>query len=314
MRRLALVAVAVAACGASTTHTHTPQRVFVCGLGYCGLRAADAFHEAYPSCAVAGSVRSAEKAAALRSARPWLETFVFDLDATYRGLDEAGAAALGASTHVVATMPPIADGDEDPLLALHGVPEGAWACYLSTTGVYGDHGGQWIDETAEVRAADARSRARIAAEARYLEREGVVFRLGGIYGPGRSLLDKARAVPTRADAPGKFVNRIFVDDVAGAAVAAAAADVRSEVFNVVDDLPAPRAEVLAFAQTLAKHPPPPADAPSRAPLRAARSSGSKRCSNAKLREVYDLRAPTYEEGLATIHAAALLESPESGLS
>ena len=302
MRRYALLPIVVATASLRTAPpTAPPQRLFVAGLGYCGLRAARAFRAAYPACAIAGSARSEERAAALRRDHPWLDARVFDLDDAYRGLDGAGEAALGAATHVVCTMPPIADGDADPLLALHGLPDGCWAAYLSTTGVYGDHGGAWIDEAAELRGAGAREAARRRAEAAYVARGGVVLRLGGIYGPGRSLLDASRAAPTRRGAPGKPVNRVLVDDVCGALVALAAAGARGDVVNVVDDDPAPRADVVAFARELSGA----GDAPPREPtvaLRAARSAGAKRCRNAKLRAIYDLVAPTYREGLARIHS------------
>ena len=302
MRRYALLPIVVATASLRTAPPAAPpQRLFVAGLGYCGLRAARAFRAAYPACAIAGSARSEERAAALRRDHPWLDARVFDLDDAYRGLDVAGEAALGAATHVVSTMPPIADGDADPLLALHGLPDGCWAAYLSTTGVYGDHGGAWIDEAAELRGAGAREAARRRAEAAYVARGGVVLRLGGIYGPGRSLLDASRAAPTRRGAPGKPVNRVLVDDVCGALVALAAAGARGDVVNVVDDDPAPRADVVAFARELtgAGDAPPP---PPRGRLRAARSAGAKRCRNAKLRAIYDLVAPTYREGLARIHS------------
>ena len=98
-----------------------PASLFVCGLGYTGERIACEFKERFPECEVSGSTRSAERAAELRARRPWLNTSaVFDLDDEYRGLDAAGREALARATHVVQTVAPIADGDADPLLALHG--------------------------------------------------------------------------------------------------------------------------------------------------------------------------------------------------
>lgn len=281
-----------------------PRSVFVAGLGYCGLRTARTFHDTFPECSVSGCVRSVEKAAALREALPWLDAHVLDLDGDYGGLDAAGAAALRASTHVVQTIAPIADGDRDPLLALHGddVAPGAWIAYLSSTGVYGDHGGAPVDETAATLCADAKSRARLPAERAWLDRGASVFRLGGIYGPGRSLLDAGRRRPPPSAKP---VNRVFVDDIAGLLAAAAKADLRSTVVNAVDDDPAPRSEVAAFADALVGRvvaPPPGAEPGTAAPAR--RAAGSKRCANGRLRAFYDLRAPTYREGLALIRDAA----------
>ena len=169
----------------------------MCGLGYTGERIACEFKERFPDCEVSGSTRSEERAAALRARRPWLATSaVLDLDDAYVGLDAAGRRALARATHVVQTVAPIADGDADPLLALHGDDLRAsaslrWCAYLSSTGVYGDElGGAWVDE-----AAPTRARAeRVAAERAWLDlarsgsapRQVLVFRLGGIYGPGRS--------------------------------------------------------------------------------------------------------------------------------
>ena len=109
-----------------------PERLFLGGLGYCGLRIAQKFHDTY-GCKVAGCVRSAEKQAALTKSYPWLEAHVLDLDNTYQGLDQKGREALASATHIVETVAPIADFDEDPLLALHAdcFGKSQWVAYLS---------------------------------------------------------------------------------------------------------------------------------------------------------------------------------------
>ena len=94
----------------ATAQALQPERLFVGGLGYCGLRIAEQFHKTY-NCAVAGCVRSAEKRDALSSQYPWLETHVLDLDDTYAGLDANGREALASATHIVETVAPIADFD-----------------------------------------------------------------------------------------------------------------------------------------------------------------------------------------------------------
>ena len=278
-----------------TAQALQPERLFVGGLGYCGLRIAQKFHDAY-GCNVAGCVRSAEKQAALTEKYPWLEAHVLDLDNTYQGLDQKGREALARATHIVETVAPIADFDEDPLLALHGdcFDKSQWVAYLSSTGVYGDHGGSWIDENASLLCTDAKSKARVGAEEAFSAYDAVVLRLGGIYGPGRSLLDAQRRTASTSEKP---VNRIHVDDIAGALIALADRDVRATTYNVVDDDPAPRSAVSAFADELI------GPAPATGAAKPSRGTGSKRCRNEKLRAVYDLLAPTYKEGLLRIKDA-----------
>ena len=270
-----------------------PERLFVGGLGYCGLRIAETFRETY-GCAVAGCVRSAEKQEMLAARYPWLETHVLDLDNSYSGLDTQGQRALAQATHVIETVAPIADFDEDPLLALHAdCFRGQWVAYLSSTGVYGDHDGRWIDEDAACLCTDAKSQARVQAELDFAKQNAVILRLGGIYGPGRSLFDaKRRAAPSASEKP---VNRVHVDDIAGALLALVG---KAGTYNVVDDDPAPRGVVSAFVDELLG----PASTETKAP-KPSRGTGSKRCRNAKLRGVYDLVAPTYREGLMRIRDA-----------
>ena len=116
---------------------------------------------------MSGSCRAADSAEALRSAG--IDAHTFDLDDGYAGLELAGLVALSEATHVLATVPPIADLDRDPLLALHReqllqAPQLSWAGYLSTTTVYGDHGGGWVDEQSEARGGRAGPRLRAEQE------------------------------------------------------------------------------------------------------------------------------------------------------
>ena len=166
------IATAMTALFVATATATAAPRLFVAGCGYVGLRVAnEARARGYE---VSGSVRNAEKAENLRAAG--FDAHIFDLDDGYTGLDDRGLAALASATHVLATVPPVADFDRDPLLALHGdalAAEGTslrWAGYLSTTSVYGDHGGGWVDERAETRVpAGGRAAARLQAEREWLE-------------------------------------------------------------------------------------------------------------------------------------------------
>ena len=141
------------------------------------------------------SCRDAAKAAALADSGLVDDAHVFDLDDWYTGLDARGLEALASATHVVVTMPPVADLDRDPLLALHSETLTSsrslqWVGYLSTTGVYGDHGGAWVDETT-LPNPSPRTAPRLRAEEEWVA-SGLpvhVFRLAGIYGRGRSALE-----------------------------------------------------------------------------------------------------------------------------
>lgn len=230
------------------------------------------------------------------------------------------AADLAGVTHVVSTIPP--DDGADPVLARHGVALAAlpglrWAGYLSTTGVYGDRGGGWVDETTPPAPTGPRGALRLAVERAWTAAIGArcaldLFRVAGIYGPGRAPFAAVRAgQATRIVKPGHAFGRIHRDDIAAAVVAAAAQDrppgVR--VLNLSDDLPAENAEVIAEAARLLGRPPPPAVPFAEA---AAGMSAMARSFWAENRKVASRatqaalglawRYPTYREGLAAILA------------
>ena len=192
------------------------KRLFCFGLGFSAralagrLRARD--------WRIAGTTRGADRAAALRA--EGIEAFVFD---RARPLEDP-AAALAGTTHLLASVPP--DEHGDPVIDVHGADiagiEGlAWVGYLSTTGVYGDRDGGWVDEGSALEPTGARGRRRVAAEQAWcaLHRDhGLpvhLFRLAGIYGPGRNALATVRAgTAKRIDKPGQVFSRIHVDDIA----------------------------------------------------------------------------------------------------
>ncbi|KAL7531989.1 hypothetical protein ACHAWF_003981, partial [Thalassiosira exigua] len=338
------------------------------GLGYAGSRIAAALHRAHPAARISGTVRSIDRRDALSGGGstkpPWLtgSVHVLDLDDEYLGLDERGIEELRTAECVVQTVAPVADVARDPLLALHGAEldrstELRYVAYLSSTGVYGDHGGEWVDEDSEFRCTDAKSLARVRAEEEWgrLERpeSGVSsagaggrrrvdsFRCGGIYGPGRGplfsslgSLEEALAdePPGAGEAQGgavKYVNRILVDDIAGAILAAVEGDrpyaEGGRAYNLVDDDPAPRRDVAREARRLLldatssagsgeanaspkNAPRPSTTATANTRRRKARGTGNKRCSNARLRGEYGWApsAPTYREGLARLLEGAKL--------
>jgi nucleoside-diphosphate-sugar epimerase len=225
------------------------------------------------------------------------------------------AAAIRVATHVLVSIPPAETGD--PALRHHArdLAESAalaWIGYLSTVGVYGDHAGGWVDETTPARPATQRSRWRLQAECewRALGRQSGkrvhVFRLPGIYGPGRSAIEALRAgTARRIVKPGQVFNRIHVADIALALDHAIHTRAAPEILNVSDDEPAPPEDVVAFAAQLLGVPVPPAIAFNDAQLSPmARSfySESKRVSNALMKSSLrlSLTYPTYREGLTAI--------------
>jgi nucleoside-diphosphate-sugar epimerase len=228
------------------------------------------------------------------------------------------ATLVGRATHLLASAAPDAGGD--PVLRHCGeaIREAArriaWAGYLSTTAVYGDREGGWVDETSACRPSTTRGGWRLAAE-RAWAGTGLplhVFRLAGIYGPGRGPFEKLRAGRARRVVkPGQVFSRIHVEDVAAvlaASIARPSPGPYPAVYNVCDDEAAPPEDVIAHAARLLGLPVPQAVAFEEAELSPmARSfyAESKRVANRRIREELgvDLRYPTYREGLAAILAA-----------
>jgi hypothetical protein len=233
------------------------------------------------------------------------------------------SAALARADHILVSVAP--DEDGDPVLArfrteLATLKPRAVA-YLSTVGVYGDHGGDWVDETSECRPVSRRSRQRIEAEASWQMFSGEtgvpvsILRLAGIYGPGRGPFEKIRrGAARRVIKAGQVFNRIHVDDIA-ALVEAALLRRADGIFNGSDDQPAPPQDVLAHAAALLGLPPPPEVAYEKAemtPMARSFYGENKRVLNQRTKEALGLalRYPTYREGLAAILAQEQRSRPE----
>jgi len=259
---------------------------------------------------VSGSARSAARARQLRAAgiQPFAPT-----------PDEIQSSLSGGG-HVLLSAAPTEEGD--PFLAAvsaalaGGVARLAGISYLSSTSVYGDAGGDWVDESAPCLAGTERGRRRLAAEAGW-RRLGdhapvpvTVFRLAGIYGPGRSQLDAVRAGRARRiDAPGQVFSRIHVDDITAALESALTSDQREAVFNLADDEPAAAAEGVAYAAELPYRPPPPlvpVHHPSVSDRLRSMYSECRRVGNRRMKQALlpRLRHPTYREGLLHILSEA----------
>ncbi len=222
---------------------------------------------------------------------------------------------LAATTHLLISIPPDARGC--PVYDIHGRDIPAlerlhWIGYLSSTNVYGDRAGGWVDETMPVAPGGERGRRRVAAEAAWLalgRRNGIpvsVFRLAGIYGPGRSALDALRAgTARRIVKPGQVFSRIHVADLAAVLEAAMAQPRAGAVYNVCDDMPSPPEDVIDYAAALLGIVPPPLEdfaTAALSPMARSFYDDSKSVSNRRIKEELGvrLRYPSYREGLAAL--------------
>jgi hypothetical protein len=290
--------------------------MLVCfGLGYSAEHFVATFGKDYQR--IVGTVRGAERAAAL-NARLGDRVNVFAFDGT--SATPEVQSAIGEADVALVSIPQTDKGDPvltafgDDLARAHRLRS---IVYLSTVGVYGDHGGAWVDEETPPRPDTARSRERLAAEQAWRTfetRTGIavaVLRLAGIYGPGRNaFVQIARGEARRIVKPGQVFNRVHVDDIAHA-IAAALTRQASGIFNVADDEPGPPGDPLAFAADLLGRDPPPeisfvAAAPTMSPLALSFWQDCRRVRNDKLKRELgvNLRYPTYREGLR-----ALLKAP-----
>lgn len=285
------------------------MNLFAFGLGYCAQDFL-ALHGAKFG-GVAGTVRSYYAAECLGD--PRIKPFIFESERADPNIGEA----LAASDVLLVSIPP--DASTDPVLAKFGrqianLDRPLTIVYLSTLGVYGDRGGEWVDETRIPMPKHERSIARLRAEKAWLAlakdgRKTIhILRLAGIYGPGRNaLINLKDGTARRIVKADQVFNRIHVADI-GAVIAAAIGCDGGEIFNVADDEPAPPQDVIAYAAKLMGLPPPPEQALEEVELSAlARSfyDENKRASNRKIKEKLGvtLAFPTYREGLAALWAA-----------
>lgn len=219
------------------------------------------------------------------------------------------SSALAEATHVLSSAAP--DERGDPALRAIGRDLAAnsalkWVGYLSTTGVYGDQGGGWVDEDHPLNPAPGRSARRAAAEAEW-RASGLpthIFRLAGIYGPGRAPFERIRAgAARRIVKEGQVFSRIHRDDIAAALLASIDRPAPGAIYNLSDDLPAPPQDVIAHAADLLGVAAPPEvrfEDAEMSPMARSFYAESRRVSNRRLREELGVRLayPTYREGLA----------------
>lgn len=284
--------------------------LLVFGLGFSARVLVDRLRPAGWN--VRATARSPEKVVVLRA--EGIDAFLFDGTAPIADV----TGALDGVSHLLLSVPPGADGD--PVLIHHGgdiaarAGDIAWAGYLSTTGVYGDRAGGWVDESSALTPATERGRRRVDAEAdwcRLWQESGLpihLFRLAGIYGPGRSALETVRSGKARRVVKeGQVFSRTHVADIATILEASIAQPNPGAAYNVCDDDPAPPQEVVTHACELLGVTPPPEIAFEDAEMSEMGRSfyaESKRVSNRRIKEELGvaLAYPDYRAGLAALLA------------
>ncbi|MBV9906499.1 MAG: NAD-dependent epimerase/dehydratase family protein [Hyphomicrobiales bacterium] len=284
------------------------MKIFFFGLGYCarGLIQRESWIEA------SGTARTAEAVTALR--REGVEAYRFDGAEAESGLMEALAKAEG----IVVSIPP-RDGAGAALdrfgATIAAAPALRRIVYYSTIGVYGDHGGAWVDETSATRTRTARGLARLEDEARWTAAarargaEADILRLAGIYGPGRNtLVNLARGEARRIIKLEQVFNRAHVDDIADISRLVLTRGLKGQIWNVADEEPAPPQDVVAYAAALLGVQPPPEepfDEAKLSPMGREFYADNKRVSIAKAKAELGFAPayPTYREGLTALAEA-----------
>ncbi|MBB4364150.1 nucleoside-diphosphate-sugar epimerase [Bradyrhizobium sp. CIR18] len=272
------------------------MRLFILGLGYSARHFVRKHGGSFSH--IAGTVRDP----AQRNGLADIEVHAF----SGKPLARETIEQVRDADVLVVSIPPGSGGD--PAITAFGDVLAAGRrkiVYLSTIGVYGDHGGGWVDESTPPQATLDRARMRVAAEQAWMDiahGDAAILRLAGIYGPGRNALATLRAGTARCIIkPGQVFNRIHVDDIASA-IMAAIQHKGGGTWNVCDDEPAPPQDVIAYAAKLMGVAPPPEEAFATAEMSAmARSfyASSARVSNARLKRELGVALvhPTYRHGL-----------------
>lgn len=281
------------------------MRLFIFGTGFSSKAFVEEVRDQFDW--IGGTTRSSDKMEALRTLG--VEPFLFDGNSQGDGVAEA----LKQATHILVSIAPNEAGD--PVLNQYANEiAGAkprWIGYLSTVGVYGNHDGAWVDEDTPLHPVSKRSVQRVAAEEAWLafaEQNDLpvqIFRLSGIYGPGRNAFENFRkGTARRLVKPGQVFNRIHVADIAGA-LKAAMTKPSTRVFNVTDDEPAPPQDVVAFAaELLGVEAPPeiPFETADLTPMARSFYGENKRVSNQRVKDElgFTFRYPDYRVALKAL--------------
>ncbi len=285
-------------------------RLFSIGFGY--VAKAFAARLADKGWRIAGTTRSEEKVGEMREAG--VAPVIWDGEDL--GFELLGGGSLDGATAILISTPPGDLGCPALLAAADAITaqKGAigWIGYLSTNGVYGDHGGAWVDEESALKGNSERAQRRIEAEEawrRFCARRDLpltIFRLPGIYGPGRSALDSVRAGKAkRIYKKGQVFSRMHVDDIAAALEASMTAPRAHDLYNLCDDEPGPPQDIVAYAcGLLGMEPPPliPIEDASLSEMAQSFYADNKRVSNQRMKSAFGMKLayPTYREGLNAI--------------
>jgi hypothetical protein len=286
------------------------MHLFCFGYGYAAKVLARAV--AGPTCRISGTVREPGKLPAL--AKEQIAAHVFDGAAPMAD----AARILKDVTHILISAPP---EDGDPVLRHHkadivALPSLRWLGYLSTTAVYGNRDGDWVDEESDLQPTSDRARRRVEAEHAWLDLQRAhdvpahIFRLAGIYGPGRNaLVDARRKEARRIHKPGQVFSRIHVDDIAAVLAASIVRPNPDRIYNVCDNEAAPSEDVVLHAHRLLELTPPPVTnfedaAPAMSEMGRSFYADNKRVRNDRIKRELGvvLRYPDYRAGLAALLA------------
>jgi nucleoside-diphosphate-sugar epimerase len=286
------------------------MNLFCFGLGFSAAHLVDAYRDRFTR--IVGTTRSPEKRDRLEAKGIAARLFGGGHH------DERIAGDLAESDALLISASP--EEGVDPVLhaysdAIAASPRLAWIGYLSTIGVYGDQGGRWIDESVPVNPGSKRARERVAAEEEWLalgQRTGKpvqIFRLAGIYGPGRNAVRQLKAgTARRIIKPGQVFNRIHIEDIARTLLASMEKPRNGAIYNVCDDEPAPPQDVITYAaERLGIAPPPeiPFEEADLSPMGRSFYGECKRVSNRLIREELGvtLAYPTYREAMRDLAAS-----------
>jgi nucleoside-diphosphate-sugar epimerase len=278
----------------------TQPHLFCFGLGYSALTLADRLLD--KGWRISGTCRTSEKCDTLRPMG--ITAHLFDKE-----LPLYDESLLQQATHILISIPPD-ESQGDLVLAYHKellekLPLLQWVGYLSTTGVYGNHDGQWVNEETPVNPPNDRSKRRVEAETQWLEADipACIFRLSGIYGKGRSALEALKeGTAKRIDKEGQVFSRIHVEDIATILEASMEKPLAGQIYNCADDVPAPQADVVLYAAELLGVAPPPLVGLEEANLSEMALSfyqQNRRVSNQKVKEelAVTFAYSSYKEGL-----------------
>ena len=291
------------------------KHLFCFGFGYCCEYLMSSLQQ--EGWRISGTTRDPDKRRELRSRGVQAHLFDYDvplLDPLYIMRDV---------THILISTPPSEAGDPTFTMHAHDIEQLQnleWLGYLSTTGAYGDRDGGWVDENTPPRPTTKRGSRRLKAEEQWLSTHQNynvpthIFRLAGIYGPGRSAIDSVRSgIARRIDKPGHAFSRIHVEDIVNILLASIEHPKSGEIYNVCDDLPAPSHEVILYAcELLGVEPPPllPYDKVDLAPITQSFYTDNKRVRNDKIKNDLGVRLmyEDYKKGLEACLEVSNLKS------